>query len=48
MRSNREKSYVVRAADLLESEGSELQDLHVSQPSLKDVFVEMTGRRMSE
>jgi ABC-2 type transport system ATP-binding protein len=33
---------------LLEAEGSALLDLHIAQPSLEDVFVEVTGRRMEE
>jgi ABC-2 type transport system ATP-binding protein len=33
---------------LLEAEGSALLDLHIAQPSLEDVFVEVTGRRMKE
>jgi len=30
----------------LEAEGNALLDLHIAQPTLEDVFVEMTGRRM--
>jgi len=30
----------------LESDDNALLDLHISRPSLEDVFVEMTGRRM--
>ena len=30
----------------LESDKNALLDLHIAQPSLEDVFVEMTGRRM--
>jgi ABC-2 type transport system ATP-binding protein len=30
----------------LEAEGNSLLDLHIAQPTLEDVFVEMTGRRM--
>lgn len=33
---------------LLEAEGSALLDLHIAQPSLEDVFVEVTGRRLEE
>lgn len=33
---------------LLEAEGSALLDLHIAQPSLEDVFVEVTGRRIEE
>jgi len=32
----------------LESEGNSLLDLHIAQPTLEDVFVEMTGRRMED
>ncbi len=32
----------------LESEGNSLLDLHITQPTLEDVFVEMTGRRIEE
>jgi ABC-2 type transport system ATP-binding protein len=30
----------------LEAEGNSLLDLHIAQPTLEDVFVEMTGRKM--
>ena len=39
---------VVALIRVLEEDGNTLQDLHVAQPSLEDVFVEMTGRRMSD
>jgi ABC-2 type transport system ATP-binding protein len=32
----------------LETEGNSLLDLHIAQPTLEDVFVEMTGRQMEE
>jgi ABC-type multidrug transport system ATPase subunit len=32
----------------LESDDNALVDLHIAQPSLEDVFVEMTGRRMED
>jgi ABC-2 type transport system ATP-binding protein len=32
----------------LEAENNSLLDLHIAQPTLEDVFVEMTGRRMEE
>ena len=32
----------------LEAEGNALLDLHIAQPTLEDVFVEMTGRRMED
>jgi len=39
---------VVSLTRLLESENNTLLDLHVGQPSLEDVFVELTGRKLSE
>jgi ABC-2 type transport system ATP-binding protein len=38
---------VVSLVRLLEAEGNALLDLHIAQPSLEDVFVEMTGRRIN-
>ncbi|MGH9452826.1 MAG: ABC transporter ATP-binding protein [Terriglobia bacterium] len=38
---------VVALVLLLESESNELLDLHIAQPSLEDVFVKMTGRKLS-
>ncbi|MGH9432027.1 MAG: ABC transporter ATP-binding protein [Terriglobia bacterium] len=38
---------VVALVLFLESEGNELLDLHIAQPSLEDVFVKMTGRKIS-
>jgi len=32
----------------LEAEGNALLDLHIAQPTLEDVFVEMTGRRIED
>jgi ABC-2 type transport system ATP-binding protein len=32
----------------LETDNNALLDLHIAQPSLEDVFVEMTGRKLSE
>lgn len=32
----------------LEAEGNQLLDLHIAQPSLEDVFVEITGRRLED
>lgn len=39
---------IVGLIHYLESESNALLDLHIAQPSLEDVFVEMTGRKMSE
>ena len=38
---------VVALIRFLESENNMLLDLHIAQPSLEDVFVEMTGRRLA-
>jgi ABC-2 type transport system ATP-binding protein len=32
----------------LEAEGNALLDLHIAPPTLEDVFIEMSGRRMEE
>jgi ABC-2 type transport system ATP-binding protein len=37
---------VVSLVSLLQAEGNELLDLHITQPSLEDVFVEITGRKI--
>ena len=39
---------VVALIRLLEAEDNTLLDLHIAQPTLEDVFVEMTGRRLRE
>ena len=39
---------VAALVHFLEAEGNALLDLHITQPTLEDVFVEMTGRRMEE
>jgi len=39
---------VVSLIRFLEAENNSLLDLHISQPSLEDVFVEMTGRKIND
>ena len=39
---------VAALVHFLEADGNSLLDLHIAQPTLEDVFVEMTGRRMEE
>ncbi|HET7841727.1 MAG TPA: ABC transporter ATP-binding protein [Terriglobia bacterium] len=39
---------IVALIRFLETQNNTLLDLHISQPSLEDVFVEMTGRRLSD
>ena len=39
---------VVSLIRFLEAEGNTLLDMHIAQPSLEDIFVEMTGRRLNE
>ncbi|HEV2499067.1 MAG TPA: ABC transporter ATP-binding protein [Terriglobia bacterium] len=39
---------VVSLVRLLEVEHAELLDLHITRPSLEDVFVQMTGRRIDD
>jgi ABC-2 type transport system ATP-binding protein len=38
---------IVGLIHFLESDGNALLDLHIAQPSLEDVFVEMTGRKIN-
>jgi ABC-2 type transport system ATP-binding protein len=38
---------IVALVLFLESEANELIDLHIAQPSLEDVFIRMTGRKLS-
>ena len=38
---------VVALVRLLEAEGNALLDLHIAQPTLEDVFIEMTGRKIN-
>ena len=39
---------VVSLIRFLEAEGNTLLDMHIAKPSLEDIFVEMTGRRLNE
>lgn len=39
---------VVALVHLIETERMELLDLHIARPSLEDVFVQMTGRRIED
>ncbi|HZO99089.1 MAG TPA: ABC transporter ATP-binding protein [Terriglobia bacterium] len=39
---------VVSLIRFLEAEGNQLLDLHIAQPSLEDVFVDITGRRLED
>ena len=39
---------VVALVRFLESDGNTLIDLHITQPTLEDVFVEMTGRKIGD
>lgn len=39
---------IIDLVKLLERTGNELLDLHIQKPSLEDVFIEMTGRKLRE
>ena len=39
---------VAALVHFLEANSNALLDLHIAQPTLEDVFVEMTGRRMED
>jgi len=48
LRSTRPPQTIVALVKQLEAEGSELQGLEMFSPSLEDVFIELTGRRLRE
>ena len=39
---------IIDLVKLLEKTGNELLDLHIQKPSLEDVFIELTGRKLRE
>lgn len=39
---------LVSLVRLIDAEGAELLDLHIARPSLEDVFIQMTGRRIED
>jgi ABC-2 type transport system ATP-binding protein len=48
LHSTRPPQTIVALVKHLESQGNELQSLEIASPSLEDVFIEMTGRRLRE
>ena len=46
--SNRPPQTIVAIVKHLEAEGNELVSLEIASPSLEDVFIEMTGRRLRD
>ncbi|MGC1418258.1 MAG: ABC transporter ATP-binding protein [Candidatus Acidiferrum sp.] len=46
--SNRPPKTIVDLVKRLEAEGNELVSLEIASPSLEDVFIEMTGRRLRD
>ncbi len=48
LRSAKVSETVIAAVKFLEAEQNELLDLHIQKPSLEDVFIELTGRRIRE
>jgi ABC-2 type transport system ATP-binding protein len=48
LRSSRTPQTIVALVKLLEAENNELQSLEMFSPSLEDVFIELTGRRLRE
>jgi ABC-2 type transport system ATP-binding protein len=46
--STRPPATIVALVKMLETENNELQSLEMSSPSLEDVFIELTGRRLRE
>jgi ABC-2 type transport system ATP-binding protein len=48
LNSSRPPQTIVSLVKTLEAEGNELQSLEMFSPSLEDVFIELTGRRLRE
>jgi ABC-2 type transport system ATP-binding protein len=48
LHSTRPPQAIVSLVKHLEAEGNELVSLEISSPSLEDVFIEMTGRRLRD
>src|SRR5277367_2876239 len=48
LHSNRPPQTIVSLVKHLEAEGNELVSLEIASPSLEDVFIEMTGRRLRD
>lgn len=48
LRSSRPPQTIVALVKHLEAEGNELQSLEMFSPTLEDVFIELTGRRLRE
>jgi hypothetical protein len=46
--STRAPQTIVALVKQLESENNELQSLEMFSPSLEDVFIELTGRRLRD
>jgi len=46
--SNRAPQTIVSIVKHLEAQGNELVSLEIASPSLEDVFIEMTGRRLRD
>jgi ABC-2 type transport system ATP-binding protein len=46
--SNRPPQTIVSLVKYLEAQGNELVSLEIASPSLEDVFIEMTGRRLRD
>jgi len=46
--SNRPPQAIVSIVKHLEAQGNELISLEIASPSLEDVFIEMTGRRLRD
>jgi len=48
LHSSRPPQTIVALVKHLEAHGNELQSLEIVAPSLEDVFIELTGRRLRE
>ena len=48
IRTPKASEAIIELVKFLEAERNELLDLHIEKPSLEDVFIELTGRRIRE
>ncbi|MBV9442921.1 MAG: hypothetical protein JO217_09515 [Acidobacteriaceae bacterium] len=48
MQSDSPASLIVELVKWIEAQGLRLTDIHMKRPTLEDVFIELTGRRLRE
>ena len=48
MRSKRPARTLVEIVKWVDAQGIGLEDVHLARPTLEDVFIELTGKRLRE